>query len=235
MNEIVMESKAHTGSRSITAQIKRAIEAGTLADGDQLPPERELSESYSASRSTIRKALDDLEKAGLVSRKVGSGTFVSYSGPQELDVENVIDQISPLQLIDARIGFERQMARLAVVHATGRDIERMETVLKELEASENDKDRFTMADSEFHLLLAKASGNPLIVHLYDQINEVRTHSQWKAAREQVLSADKIRKYNDHHRAIINALRNRDVAAAIDALNAHMALAHEDLLGAPIVE
>ena len=120
------------------AQIRRAIEAGTLADGDQLPPERELSDTYSASRSTVRKALDELEKLGLVSRKVGSGTFVTYSGPTEIDVENVIDQISPLQLIEARVGFERQMARLAVVHATGRDLERMGTILMELEASKFD-------------------------------------------------------------------------------------------------
>ena len=230
-----MESRNQTGSRSIIAQIRRAIESGTLNDGDQLPPERELSETYSASRSTIRKALDDLEKSGLVVRKVGSGTFVSYNGPPEDDVDEVVDQISPIQLIDARIGFERQMARLAIAHATGRDIEKMETLLRELQASEDDKVRFTKADGEFHLMLAKASGNPLIVRLYSQINEVRTHSQWQAAREQVLSVDKIRQYNQHHRAIIDALRNRDVTAMIDALNEHMALAHQDLMGTPANE
>ena len=217
------------------AQIKRAIEAGTLVDGDQLPPERELSETYSASRSTIRKALDELEKMGLLTRKVGSGTFVTYTGPAEIDVENVIDQISPLQLIEARIGFERQMARLAVVHATGRDIEKMETILAQLEASEHDKDNFTRVDSEFHLTLAKASGNPLMVQLYSQINEVRTHQQWQAAREQVLSPDKIRQYNVHHRAIFEGLKNRDANATIEALNAHMELAHKDLMGTPSLD
>jgi len=214
------------------AQIKRAIEAGTLVDGDQLPPERELSETYSASRSTIRKALDELEKMGLLSRKVGSGTFVTYSGPAEIDVENVIDQISPLQLIEARVGFERQMARLAVVHATGRDIEKMETILAQLESSQLDKDKFTRVDSEFHLTLAKASGNPLMVQLYNQINEVRSHSQWQAAREQVLSPNKIKQYNVHHRAIFEGLKNRDANATIEALNAHMDLAHQDLMGTP---
>lgn len=217
------------------AQIRRAIEAGTLADGDQLPPERELSDTYAASRSTVRKALDELEKLGLVSRKVGSGTFVTYSGPTEIDVENVIDQISPLQLIEARVGFERQMARLAVVHATGRDLERMATILMELEASTHDKDRFTRADTEFHLSLAKASANPLMVQLYNQINEVRSHSQWQAAREAVLSPEKIEKYNSHHRRILQGLRNRDAAATIEALNAHMELAHEDLMGTPSMD
>ncbi len=232
MNGLVAETRSNWGARSISTQIKKAIRSGALADGDQLPPERELSETYAASRSTIRKALEQLEIDGLVTRRVGSGTFVSYSGPSEINVEAVIEQISPLQLIDARIGFERQMARLAVVHATARDIERMESVLARLELSHQDKDLFTQYDSEFHLSLAKASGNPLIVQLYDQINEVRTHSQWRAAREQVLSPEKIRMYNDHHRRILKGLKSRDAALAIDALNDHMALAHADLMGTP---
>lgn len=230
MNAGSLDLKTTRGARSITTQIRRAIETGQYADGDQLPPERELSETYASSRSTIRKALDNLEEAGLVTRQVGSGTFVSYSGPAEIDVENVIDQISPLQLIDARIGFERQMTRLAVVHATGRDIEKMEAILGQLEASEDNKVEFTRLDSEFHLLLAQASGNPLIYQLYTQINEVRTHGQWQAAREVVLSPQKIRKYNLFHRAVLDGLRKRDVAAAIDALNGHMDLAHQDLIG-----
>ncbi len=235
MSVALTENRSSKGSRSIMAQIKRAIEAGTIVNGDQLPPERELSDTYSASRSTIRKALNELEKLGLLSRKVGSGTFVTYSGPAEIDVENVIDQISPLQLIEARVGFERQMARLAVVHATGRDIEKMETILTQLESSQHDKDKFTRADSEFHLMLAKASGNPLMVQLYNQINEVRLHSQWQAARELVLSPDKIRQYNVHHRLIYQGLRNRDAHAIIEALNAHMELAHQDLMGTPSLD
>jgi len=143
MDFVTNDTKSNKGARGITAQIKKAIRSGLLLDGDQLPPERELSETYSASRSTIRKALDELERSGMVQRKVGSGTFVRYSGPDSIDVENVIDQISPIQLIDARIGFERQMARLAIAHATARDIDRLEAIYSQLQASENDKDAFT--------------------------------------------------------------------------------------------
>ena len=225
-----MEQKNTRGAHSITSELRKAIETGRYYNGDQLPPERDLSETYSTSRNTIRKALENLEEAGLVTRKVGSGTFVTYRGPADLETDNVVEQISPLQLIDARIGFERQMTRLAVVHATGRDIEKMETLLRELEASETDRDRFTRLDSEFHLQLAKASGNPLIVKLYSQINEVRTHSQWQRARELVLSPDKIRQYNTFHSGILEALKNRDAKAAIEALNGHMELAHLDLVG-----
>jgi len=226
----VVHSRNPSSARSITAHIRRSIETGALSDGDQLPPERELSQTYSASRSTVRKALEDLEADGLVTRQVGSGTFVTYAGSTEMDLENVVEQISPLQLIDARIGFERQMTRLAVVHATGRDMEILTEILNKMEKSENDKVEFTRLDSEFHLCLARASGNPLIVQLYNQINEVRTHTQWQAAREIVLTPGKIHAYNKHHRGILEALRKRDAVAAIEALNAHMDLAQLDLLG-----
>ena len=172
---ISIEHKSARGARSITSELRKAIETGRYHDGDQLPPERDLSDTYSASRNTIRKALDNLEKAGLVVRKVGSGTFVNYAGPADLETENVVEQISPLQLIDARIGFERQMTRLAVVHATGRDIEKMQALLTQLEASEQDRNTFTKLDSEFHHQLAKASGNPLIVSDYRLLGQPYTN------------------------------------------------------------
>ena len=231
MNAYPSRGRPAGAAHSISARIRRAIETGAYANGDQLPPERQLSETYDTSRSTMRKALKTLEEAGLVTRKVGSGTFVSYPGPQDKDVKSVIDQISPLQLIDARAGFERQITRLAIVHASGRDIDAMESVLERMEASEHDREEFARWDGEFHLLLARASGNPLLIHLYDQVNEVRSHSQWQAAREVLLQPEQIRKYNRFHREILNGLKSRDVHAAIAAMNGHMELAHQDLVGA----
>ncbi len=62
------------GAGAITARLRNAIETGVYSDGDQLPPERQLATAFDAARSTIRKALNQLEKAGLVERRIGSGT-----------------------------------------------------------------------------------------------------------------------------------------------------------------
>ena len=167
-------------------------------------------------------------------RRVGSGTFINYSGPSAPEVGNVIDRISPLQLIEARIGVERQMARLAVLHANRRDLNQMQTILERMEACENDKDEFTHWDTEFHLLLAFSSANPLIVHLYEQINEVRSHAQWRAMKNIILSPAQINHYNQHHRQIFEAVSNRDSVAVVEAINAHMDLAREDLMGVEVV-
>lgn len=227
------DSRSLKGAYSISAKIRRAIQSGTYLHGEQLPAERDLSHTYASSRSTIRKALENLEEIGLVVRKVGAGTFVNYSGPTEIEVENVVELISPIQLIDTRVGFERQMLRLAIVHATVRDIENIQHGLEVLEGLTNDKVSFTEQDSNFHMLIAKATRNPLIIQLYGQINEVRTHDQWRTARELVLTPEKINHYNQHHRDMYDAIRNRDTAAGIDAVNAHMDMAREDLLATHI--
>ena len=136
-----------------------------------------------------------------------------------------------MQLIDARVGIERQMIRLAVIHASKRDLELPDGLLGSMESSEEDRDKFSRWDSEFHLQIAKSTRNPLMIHLYETVNEVRGHAQWGAMKNLVLSPKQIRKYNAHHRSMLEGIRNRDTAAAIDAVNEHMELARNDLMGA----
>lgn len=227
----VIEQKAPVGARAISMRLREAIESGVFADGDQLPTERELTERYSAARSTIRNALDMLEDEGLLERKVGSGTFVTFAGKVEDQVGDVVDQISPMQLIDARIGMERQMIRLAVIHATRNDLDLLTKYLENMKGAENDRDEFSKWDARYHLQIAKSTGNPLMVHLYEMVNEVRSHSQWDTMKQLILSPTQIRSYNEHHAEMLEGIRVRDTSRAIDAVNLHMELARRDLVGA----
>ncbi len=68
------------GSSAIAGQIRRAIMSDTYASGDQIPPEREIARKFGASRTAVRNALRVLEKQKLITRKIGSGTFVAYDG-----------------------------------------------------------------------------------------------------------------------------------------------------------
>lgn len=216
---------------AIKGRLKRAIEAGVYADGDQLPPERQLAVAFSAARSTIRKALDELEASGLVVRRVGSGTFVNYAGPLQSPLDDVTDLISPLQLIEARLSVEIHMTRLAAINATARDLDDLEVTLERLDGCGADKDAFTRWDREFHALLARSSRNPLMVHIYQQVNAVRSHGQWDAMKELVLTPQQIAHYNVEHRAIYDALRQRDVQGAEKWIRAHLETARQDLMGA----
>ncbi len=222
---------AGRGAGAITTRLRRAIETGVYAHGEQLPAERQLAIALGAARSTVRKALNKLEESGVVIRKVGSGTFVNYAGPLQDSAEDITDLVSPLQLIEARLSVEPYMTRLAAIHATHRDLNAMEAILQHLEASSSDKDAFGHWDSEFHLLLARCSQNPLLVNLYQQINNVRTHAQWTMMKEAILTPAQIDAYNRQHRDLYDALCQRDVNKAVEHINGHLEKARQDLLGA----
>jgi DNA-binding FadR family transcriptional regulator len=216
---------------AISAYLQRAIETGAYSEGDKLPPERQLAETFKAARSTVRRALDRLEKEGLVSRRLGSGTFVGAPIAAGKRPADLVDELSPLQLIEARLAVEPFTARLAVLHATRRTLDEMESVLAQSEASVGDKDSFSKWDGEFHLLIARASANPLLLHMYRQINHVRLHRQWDAMKEKVLTPDVIADYNRQHRSIFNALHVRDAQLAQTLITEHLQKAREDLVKA----
>ncbi len=219
------------GVGAISAHLRNAIEAGTYNRGDQLPPERELAVTFQAARSTVRRALDQLERAGLVSRKLGSGTFVTASSAGSPVAGDVTEVISPLQLIDARCAVEPFTTRLAVLNATRRDLSDIETVLTRAEACGSDKDEFSKWDAEFHLLIARASRNPLVLIFYRQINIVRLHAQWDAMKEKILTPAVIADYHVQHRGIYQAIDQRDALLAETLITQHLAKARDDLLQA----
>jgi DNA-binding FadR family transcriptional regulator len=228
---LVSLGKPHHGVGTISAYLRRAIETGAYSEGDRLPPERQLAATFQAARSTVRRALDQLERAGLVSRRLGSGKFVGATAGTNRRSADLADQVSPLQLIEARLAVEPYTTRLAVLHATRRNLDDMEQVLAHGEESVNDKDSFSKWDGEFHLLIAHASGNPLLINVYRQINHVRLHAQWDAMKEKILTPEVIADYNRQHRAIFDALNERDAQRAQGLINEHLEKAREDLVKA----
>jgi len=223
-----LPSAVSVGSAAIAARLRQAILEGRYADGERLPAERELAQHFDASRSTVREALRRLEETNLVSRRVGSGTFVTYR--TAFDSNNIAEVTSPVELIDVRLAIEPQMARLVVSHATARDLERMGEALRQVEAANRDSEAFSRADEQFHLALAESTRNPLMVWLYRQINDVRCHAQWDAMKDKILISERIDEYNRQHRALYDALCSRDADAAVRIVTEHLEKARRDLLG-----
>jgi len=217
------------GSAAIASRLRQAILEGSYGYGERLPAERDLAEHFGASRSTVREALRRLEEANLVIRRIGSGTFVSHR-PSHAD-GNIAELTSPLELIEVRLGVEPRIARLAVVNATARDLDRLGEALARVEACGEDREVFSRADEQFHLQLTEATHNPLMVWLYQQINDVRCHAQWDGMKDKILTRKRIDDYNQEHRRLYDALRNRDVEAAVRTITEHLERARRDLLGA----
>lgn len=226
---MTLPSTSGSGVAVIMAELRAAIADGTYIHGQRLPAERDLAAHFGASRTTVREALRQLEVGSLVTRKIGSGTFVNQPAAHAND--NIADITSPLELMEVREAIEPHLARMAIVHAAAKDLESLGKALDELEACEGEQAAFSAADERFHLALAEATGNPLMVWIYSQINEVRRHDQWNEMKRKVLSRDAIAIYNDQHRALVEAIRQRDADAAMTVIAKHLDQAREDLVGA----
>ena len=217
------------GAAAIASRLQQAILDGTYAFGARLPAERDLAEHFGASRSTVREALRRLEERRMLTRRIGSGTFVSHRPSP--DGSYIAELTSPLELIEVRLALEPHIARLAAINATGRDLNRMAEALEQVESAGTDREAFSKADERFHLLMAECTRNPLMVWLYQQINDVRSHSQWHRMKDAILSPQRIANYNKQHRALFEALRSHDVETAVAAIESHLTKAHQHLIGA----
>jgi len=217
------------GSLRIADHLRQAIVDGRFAYGEQLPTERRLAEAFGASRTTIRRALERLEENGLVRRRVGSGTYVDYQGTG--GGADIAEITSPLELMEVRFAVEPHIAHLAVRNATPRDLERIAAALARIEAAGADAERFSRGDQGFHLALAEGTHNPFLVDITRQINAVRSHDQWHATKDKILSPARIDEYNRQHEALFEAPRRRDSKAMARIMTAHLAKARDDLLGA----
>ena len=99
------------------------------------------------------------------------------------------------------------MVHLAVLNATARTSRGLDGAIARMEASSGDSESFTLWDEEFHQLISEATRNPLMVWVYRQINAVRTHRQWNAMKDKVLTPQRIAEYNRQHAALYEAIRS----------------------------
>lgn len=229
--DVLSGTTAPRGSNLIARELAHAIRSGIYENGQQLPTERQLAETFTASRTTVRKALTMLEQQKLVQRKAGSGTYVIFQ--TATSHTRIAERTSPLQLIEVRAVLEPQIARLAVLHARQVDLDMLQALVDELKIAERDDDgeRYSAVDEQFHLAIAAATSNPLMVGLYEQINEVRTHGLWGEMRQKIITPENMRLYNVQHSALVRAIQARDAAAAAETMVRHMDKARNDLIGA----
>jgi DNA-binding FadR family transcriptional regulator len=216
------------GATAIAAQLRASILGGTYSVGDRLPPERDIARALGASRTTVRNALRLLEDDDLVTRKVGSGTYVTQQVQTEDD--DIAETTSPLELVEVRTAIEPRMVRLAVLNGKPRDLDRLWDALTELERAGPDADRFSRCDQQLHLALAQATHNPLLVWLYRQVNRIRSHRHWVAVQFKVLTPERIAAYNAEHRSLVEAISIRDGERAVEIIQQHLQAARRDLLG-----
>ncbi|CAB1080680.1 hypothetical protein D1AOALGA4SA_8359 [Olavius algarvensis Delta 1 endosymbiont] len=165
-------------SDRIVDLIKAKIIQENLKIGTRLPSEVDLSQEFSVSRSVIRESLRILEISGLVDIKKGpsGGIFVSnvYHKPIKDSLSNMIlsGELTTDHLFNARMLIEPHIAREAARHATKNDLKALQKLMTDSEAHLDDPVRLRRNNLDFHLMLARASGNPVLTLLLESIFEL---------------------------------------------------------------
>ena len=204
------------------ARVRALISAGDYAPGDRLPPERELIDRLGMSRTTLRRALEILEREGAIWRHVGKGTFVaSHGGPGATgSIAELSQQLTPVRMMRARLCIEPAIAREAAVNASGEAIIRMK-LAKDRAAVATSWSDYETHDDLFHRSIAEASDNILLLTLFDQLNRVRRAVAWGSVVRQSERPPKAHSSFAEHDRIAAAIEARDPGAAQEAMRRHI--------------
>ena len=212
-------------SDQVFEQLRELIFKGEFKPGQQILPERDLAVSLAVSRTSVRNAINKLVTMGLLEHRQGQGTFVSSPDTRKgnpLAAAMATEDATIDDLLEVRIGLECNAAQLAAQRATQHDVLSLERSLEEMnEGLENTGKIGTEADTAFHMAVAFATKNPVLIHLmrnfYDflfiGIKKNLTHMY-----EDQKSLDAV---FSHHRAIFCAIRDHQPEEASNAMRAHI--------------
>jgi len=215
----------------IVRQVKGMIAEGRLKSGDRLPPERDLSEKFVVSRTSVREALRALESLGLVEIRPGEGTFV-----REVSIEALIEPLALIMasqreaigdLFEARRLLEPSIAALAAHRATPEELQEMERILEE-QAREVGAGRTGFAqDAQFHAAIGAAAHNRAITRIAHALMDLLAQSR----EEALATPGRPTRSHEDHRRVLAAISARDEAGARRAMLDHLTAVEELVVGA----
>jgi GntR family transcriptional repressor for pyruvate dehydrogenase complex len=230
MYKVVRSSRLY---EQIVQQVEESIRKGAMKPGDQLPPERELAQQFGVSRTAVREAVKALREKGHVEAYPGRGTFItdgtSHAIKQSLDRLIRIGQPEGSGfLAEVREILEPEIASLAAVRADAQDIAAMREPLAVMDEARKDSDAFIEADLDFHLALAEAAANPLILSLIDSIVGLLREQRMRI----FLVEGGPERGQYHHKRILEAIEHHDPVGAREAMKAHLRQVRKDSQKAP---
>jgi GntR family transcriptional repressor for pyruvate dehydrogenase complex len=216
----------------IADQLLRRIGERQLNPGDSLPTERELTQAFRAGRSSVREALRMLESKGVIENQ-GNGTFVvsGYANPLNSSVQLLLslDQATMLDVYELRRILECEAAGLAAERHTEAHLRLMDAAIEEMAAALASTDasrgaRYIDADLRFHLAIAEATRNGVVLHAMDALRGVIR----RALMSIFLVPESPERSFEQHRAIRTAVATRDAVAAREAMRAHLVRVESDV-------
>lgn len=197
----------------IRDHVRKDIESGALAVGQKLPTERELAAQFDVPRSAVRAAIIPLEIGGMVKREVGRGTYVLASTTNQAPEADEEVDASPSEMVEAAMSCYPYICEIAALKATRADLRAIEECVSKVEGS-RDNQEYRRYDAAFHMAIARATQNRLLVELSAVIDRAEKRMHWG-------DLELIEGARDHG-LIFEALMKRNAELARARMEAHLA-------------
>lgn len=218
MFETVNQGKA---SQAIVSQIREAVDSGKLGIGDRLPQEKELIEQFGFSRAVVREALRTLEAEGLIRLMSGRNGGAEISEPNPLKFVPAITTLMRLQNtsieeVHETLKFlEPIIAELAGERRSPEDIDNLQQSIDEMLANASDPVICQTQANRFHVILARATKNQMLIFLSTMIRQVMVRLDYQGAGERPS------KVAEEHQRIVDAIKKGDCGEARQATLDHV--------------
>ncbi|WP_341902521.1 FCD domain-containing protein [Polaromonas sp. YR568] len=203
--------------------------------GHRIPTERDFSAESGLSRSAVRRVLAALKARGLITQTVGSGTYVSERITELLGTlpdtgaGSAGSATSPADLMSARLVLEPAIIDMVIGNATSADFVRMDECCTRAEAATTLED-FEHWDSRLHEVIAEAAHNTFVASVFQLMNQARSEAEWGMLKRRSATPERRLEYQQEHRALVAALKQRDADQAKSLCMAHLVHVRSNMLG-----
>lgn len=211
--------------QKVAAELKKRIADHEYAIGDRLPAERLIAEEMNVSRTVVREAIIMLEVEGLVDVRKGSGIHVVGSEVRyqqvlpESDDDDEFLTAGPFELLQARQLLESNIAEFAATQVTKQDILALQAIQET--AQKEDRARDSQWDKQFHIQVAKATQNSVLVTLVEKLWQHREQNPYWRKLHEHIDDKAMESWCEDHEQILRALMRKDPKAAKLAMWQHL--------------
>lgn len=197
-------------AQEITGKLRTAISSGLWAVNTRIPSEQELMKDLGVSRGTLREAVKSLAHAGMLEVLRGDGTYVRATNEIAGATQKLIGEHGNKHVVEVRLALDTQSARLAAINATDAQHGELRTLLENRRRAWESQDiaAWLNSDWEFHLAVARASGNPLLAELYESFGDAFRRDLKQYSRDQCADSPE-----EGHEDLLAAITAHDPDAA----------------------
>jgi GntR family transcriptional regulator, transcriptional repressor for pyruvate dehydrogenase complex len=218
---------------ALTEAVIKQIKAGELVPGDCLPSQRELARQFQVGLGTVREAIKTLDAMGYLEVIRGKGTFVAAAALGTANgsarIDKTLEAVSLADLIQAREIVECGAARLAADFRDADSIARLQTITAQMETSPRDADTYYQLDFDFHLEVAKASGNQALYELAKLlVDRAHGHMNFMSESLSIAMPFNVEKAVQTAREVVARIAACDGERAAAAMRAHLNIVNLEL-------